>query len=88
MVPVGVGHEKMVHPAALRTVRPDHLSTETAQARTHIAEHIVTTALDLDTGRIPPKTVPRGEIQRIIDKAIQLGFIFKPAAGGRPQGLF
>ena len=73
VIPVHVGHEKIIHLGFPWTVLAHDLLSETAQPRAHITHHILGAIHDVHTRGVAIVAVPDGEIEFLVDEALDNG---------------
>src|SRR5207253_2530339 len=80
VIPVHVGHEKIIHLGVSWTVLAQDLLSETPQPRAHITHHVLAAAHDVHTGGVATIAVPDRESEFLVNEALDRRIVSKASA--------
>src|SRR5215470_16526068 len=80
VIPVHMGHEKIIHLGCAWTVLAHDLLSETPQPRAHITHHILGATHDVHTRGVATIAVPDRKIEFLINEALDSRLVIKASA--------
>src|SRR5512143_2218437 len=85
MVPMHMGHEKIIDLRLRRSMEREGLLAEAAQPRTHVTEMVISTADDFDTRSVAAVAAAHRKFQFAVDEPVERRFVGEVAAAGSEQ---
>src|SRR5215510_13047237 len=88
VIPVHMGHEKIIHLGFAWAVLAHDLLPKTPQPRAHITHHVLGAAHDVHTGGVATVAVPDGKSEFLINEALESRLVIKTSAVSLQERLF